>query len=321
MIKAKAALLVKVAMLGLVICVSSEALSQIRYEAKIDASAKKLWSDAASKIRCSLKAEIPDYGYVEFQSLSGNHIKTSMSVHPKLGITQNAIMRFVSARPEWQSGGKERLLGKIKLYESYDPWTGPTLAWKIMNALSQGKQIYMPYTSSVVASDQNIIPAISPLGFKPHYTNFLNCQEQLLKVSFNDVRLQPVVFKFQKAELTGRSLEALQTQLAYIKEDKAISNVIIRTFSYDMKDKDECITMAKGRADLLKKYFKDAGFKDDAINVVMFNAMTAQNVADNVDPDSSPEARNGIIELIRDERSEFRLDDLDLPDVGADSNE
>ena len=321
MIKAEAGRLVKVAMLGLALCICTEALSQIRYEARIDESAKKLWSDESSRILCSLKAEIPDYGYVEFQSLSGNHIKTSMSVHPKLGITQNSIMRFVSARPEWQSGGKEKLLGKIRLYESYAPYAGPTLAWKVMNALAQGRQIYMPYTSTVVASDQNIVPSLSPLGFKTHYSNFLNCQQQLLKVSFNDIQLQPVVFKFQKNELTGRSLDALTNLLSYVKEDKSISSVTIRAFSYDMKDKDECISMAKERADLLKKYFKDAGFDEKAVNVVLFNAMTAQNVDEALEPDTSPEARNGIIELIRDERSGSRIDDLDLPDVGAGSNE
>ncbi len=321
MIEAKAGRLIKVAMLGLVLSISTDALSQIRFEAKIDASAKNLWSDEESRIRCLLKAEIPDYGYVEFQSLSGDHIKTSMSVHPKLGITQNSIMRFVSARPEWQAGGKEKLLGKIKLYESYDPYVGPTLAWKVMNALAQGKQIYMPYTSTVVASDQNIVPSLSPLGFKAHYSNFLNCQQQLLKVSFNDVQLQPVVFKFQKNELTGHSLEALNNLLSYVKEDKSISSVTIRAFSYDMKDKDECIAMAKDRSEILKKYFKDAGFDEKAINVVLFNAMTAQNVTDDLEPDTSPESRNGIIELVRDEHSESRLDDLDLPDVGANTNE
>ncbi len=321
MIKAKAGRLIKVAMLGLVLGSSSNALCQIRYEAKIDSSAKKLWSDDASRIRCTLKAEIPDYGYVEFQSLSGDHIKTSMKVHPLLGISQNSVMRFVSARPEWQSGGKEKFLGKIKLYESYDPYAGPTLAWKVMNALSQGQQIYMPYSSSVVASDQNIVPSLSPLGFKPHYSNFLNCQQQLLKVSFNDIQLQPVVFKFQKDELTGRSIDALTTLLSYVKEDKSICAVTIRAFSYDMQDKDECIAMAKKRSDLLKKYFKEAGFDDKAINIVLFNAMTAQNISDELEADTSPEARNGIIELIRDERSDSRIDDLDLPDVGANSYE
>ena len=141
------------------------------------------------------------------------------------------------------------------------------------------------------------------------------------KVSFNDIQLQPVVFKFQKNELTGRSLDALTNLLSYVKEDKSISSVTIRAFSYDMKDKDECISMAKDRADLLKKYFKDAGFDEKAVNVVRFIAMTAQNVDEALEPDTSPEARNGIIELIRDERSGSRIDDLDLPDVGAGSNE
>ena len=51
---------------------SQLSFGQIRYEAALDASAKKLWSQQGSKIKCSLTGDIPEYGYVEFQSLSGD---------------------------------------------------------------------------------------------------------------------------------------------------------------------------------------------------------------------------------------------------------
>lgn len=300
---------------------SQLSFGQIRYEAALDASAKKLWSQQGSKIKCSLTGDIPEYGYVEFQSLSGSSIKTSMAVHPKLGISENSTMRFIAMRPEWQSGGKEELLGHIRLYQSYDAWAGPTLSWKVMNALSRGKQVFMPYTSKIIAAGQNIVPSLSPLGFKEQYSKFLNCQQSLLKVSFKDVQVLPLIFKFQKAELTNRSLENLKIQLEYIAQDHAVNHVTIRVYSYDMKTHDECLSMVKERADLIKKYYQDAGFKDEQIEVVQFNVLTVQSMNDENDPDTSPQSRNGITELSRDESSKDRLLDEDLPDVGANDGE
>ena len=295
----------------------ADAQSAVRFEASISVEAKKLWSDESSKIRCNLNYDIPDYGYVSFTALAGRDIKTSMGVHPKLGITANSLMRFIAARPEWQSGGKERLLGKIKLYSGYDAYAGPTLSFKVMNALNQGKQIFMPYTDKTVTSGQNIVPVLSPLGFKEHYSKFVACQQQLLRVSFNDVQLLPLVFAFQSDKLTSKSERSLKEQLEYLQEDKSINHIVIRTFSYDMNSKDDCIAMAKKRADAIKKYYLDAGFKDEDVELKQFNALTVQAFVEGQEANQEPTARNGLVQLSRDESDPRGLRDLDLPDVGA----
>ena len=88
-----------------------------------------------------------------------------------------------------------------------------------------------------------------------------------------------------------------------------------------MKTHDECLSMVKERADLIKKYYQDAGFKDEQVEVVQFNVLTVQSMNDENDPDTSPQSRNGITELSRDESSKDRLLDEDLPDVGANDGE
>ncbi|MCI6797509.1 MAG: OmpA family protein [Succinatimonas sp.] len=295
----------------------ADAQAAVRFEATLGAEARKLWSDEGSKIRCRLNYDIPGYGYVSFTALAGREIKTSMGVHPKLGITANSLMRFIASRPEWQSGGRERQLGKIKLYSGYDAYAGPTLSFKVMNALNQGKQIFMPYTDKTVASGQNIVPVLSPLGFKEHYEKFISCQQQLLRVSFNDVQLLPLVFAFQSDKLTSKSERSLKEQLEYLQQDKSINHIVIRTFSYDMNSKDDCISMAKKRADAVKKYYVDAGFKDDDIELKQFNALTVQSFVEGQEADKDPTARNGLVQLNRDESDPRSLRDLDLPDVGA----
>lgn len=297
------------------------AYAQIRYEPKIDNTAKKLWSVNDSKVQCDLINDIPGYGTATFRTYSGKSRKTSLSIHPRLGITENSSMRFIATRPEWQSGGAEQLLGRIKLYSGFDAWAGPTVSWKVLNALSQGLQIYMPYTNSTIASGQNIIPSMSPLGFKPQYEKYLDCQRRLLQVSYTDVQMLPVVFKFQKDELTGRSLERLKTQLEYLKEDKAVDHITIRAFAYDMTSKDDNVNLARKRSDTLKKYYSDAGFKDDMIEVKEFNSLTLPNYAEDEPADESPQARNGLVTLSRDSAKVNRDLEASVPDVGAGTGE
>lgn len=317
----KEALTVCIALLGTVI-IADPSQAAIRYEAKIDATAKQLWSDTDSKIRCELIYDVPEFGSVIFTTRSGHNSKTSLEVHPKRGINEDSKMRFIAARPEWQSGGQEKLLGEIKLYAGFDPFAGETVAWKVLNALTQGKQIFMPYTSSTQASGQNIIPTISPLGFKSPYQRFLSCQQRLLKVSFNDIQMLPVVFRFQSEELTGRSRDRLNEQLEYLKEDKAISKITIRAFAYDKTSKDENIVLAKNRADALAKFYRDLGFKDDELDIKPFNALTLPVFVEGQDADESPTARNGLVEIERDSSKIDRMaEDVDMPDVGAESGE
>ncbi len=297
------------------------AAAAVRYEAKLDGTAPKLWSVQDSKVQCDLIYDIPEYGTVTFRTYSGRSPKTSVSVHPRLGISENSQMRFIAARPEWQSGGEEVLLGQVKLYSGFDAWAGPTVAWKILNALGQGRQIFMPYTNATIASGQNIIPSISPLGFKKPFSNYVSCQQRLLKVSWNDVAMLPVVFKFQSAELTGRSKERLDSQLEYLKEDKAVSKITIRAFAYDMTSKDDNITLAAKRADTLKQAYQKAGFKDDMIEVVQFNSLSLPVYAEGEPADESPQARNGLVTLDRESAKVNRDLEVAVPDVGADSGE
>jgi outer membrane protein OmpA-like peptidoglycan-associated protein len=311
----------KTAALIAALAVSAAPWAQIRYEPKIDQSAKKLWSVSDSKIQCELINDIPGYGTALFRTYSGKTRKTSLTIHPRLGITQNSTMRFIATRPEWQSGGPEHLLGRIKLYSGFDAWAGPTVAWKVLNALSQGQQIFMPYTNSTLASGQNIIPSMSPLGFKPQYEKYLDCQQRLLPVSYTDVQMLPVVFKFQKDELTGRSLERLKQQIDYLKEDKAVEAITIRAFAYDMTSKDDNIALARKRSDALKKFYTDAGFKEGMIEVKEFNSLTLPVYAEGDPADESPQARNGLVTLSRDSSKVNRDLETTVPDVGAGTGE
>lgn len=296
------------------------ATAQIRYAAPIDETAGTLWSNSDSKLVCMLIHDIPQFGHVDFVTYAGRDIQTSMQVVPKLTVSSDAEMRFISAKPEWQSGGREYLLGRIKLYAGFNPYVGPTIAWKVLSELGNGKQIFMPYTNSLLGMGQLVVPSLSPLGFKGPYNRYINCQHQLLRVNFNDVRMLPLVFRFQSTELTGRSLDRLKQQIDYIKEDKAVNKIVIKAYSYDMRRRDENIRMARDRGEALMKFYTEAGYKEEQIEIVPFNALTLPDDSQRGPlTEEDPSARNALVTLSRDSSLINRDLEAKTPDVGADS--
>ncbi|MGN0908819.1 MAG: hypothetical protein ACI4NA_04300, partial [Succinivibrio sp.] len=84
----------KTAVLAAALAACTAPWAQIRYEPKIDGTAKKLWSVGDSKIQCDLINDIPGYGTAIFRTYSGKTRKTSLAIKPRLGITENSTMRF-----------------------------------------------------------------------------------------------------------------------------------------------------------------------------------------------------------------------------------
>ncbi len=298
---------------------STSAFAQIRYATSITPNAKNLWSTKSNRMTCSLYYEITDYGYANFLTYSGRNLKSALIIHPKLGIGQASVMRFVAAKPDWYSNSKEKLLGKIDLYPGFNPYIGPTLSWKILANLDVGNQILMPYLDDKLASGQNIIPAISPLGFKEAYKKYLSCQEQLIRVNFNDIKMMPLVFKLKSSKLTAKSEQSFNEQLEYLKYDKSISNITIRAYAYDMKVNADNITLAKERAQALKQAYVDIGIDENIIKIVPFNSLTLNTKEENPIADESVTARNAMISLQRDTALINKDLVVEVPDVGADS--
>ncbi|MGN0915935.1 MAG: OmpA family protein [Succinivibrio sp.] len=313
--------LIKMAFLTGAILFSLQSSAQIRYQAPLDSSAKKLWSNESSRIKCSLIFDIPSYGFANFMTYSGRTLRSALTIHPKLGIGQSSYMRFISTKPEWHSASHEQLLGRIALYEGFAPYVGPTLSWKILSELSHGNQILMPYTDSKLASGQNIIPSLSPLGFDEAYKKYLSCQEQLIRVNFNDIKMMPLVFKLRSDELTAKSQDMLNEQLEYLKYDKSIISIVIRAYAYDMEKNADNINLARDRGERIKKAYLDLGINEDIITVVPFNALTLNTKEENPIVDEAPTSRNALITLERDNALINKDMEVNVPDVGANTGE
>ena len=306
--------------LASILCATG-ANAQIRYTSSIDPATKNLWSNNSNKMICSLIYDIPQYGYANFMTYSGKSLKTALMIYPKLGIGQSSTMRFIASKPDWHASSNEELLGKIALYPGFKPYVGPTLSWKILANLDRGNQIMMPYTDDKLAKGENIIPTLNHLGFKAAFKKYLSCQEQLLRVNFNDIKMMPLVFKLHKDELTAKSQKHFDEQLEYLKYDKSITKVTIRAYAYDMKQNADNIALAKDRAQVLKDAYLKIGIAEDVIEIVPFNSLTLNTKEENPIVDESVTARNALISLERDTALINKDLEVEVPDVGADSIE
>ncbi len=293
---------------------SCSATAQIRFEAPLNASAHRLWSQQSSEISCVLSYAFPEYGRADFVMLSGANKQLSLEIFPLLALNSDSQMRAVATPPEWKFNGQEEELARIKLYQGFNPFFGNTAAWRMLGALAKGKQIMLPFTDTKRLRGETVVPILSPLGFNRPFQDFLKCQQQLLDYGFKEVRMVALHFNEGSSELTHEAEHALQQQINYVKQDPSISSITLRTFAFERKLRDDNLALAKERAATLRQRYEAAGvsaalIKEEAI-------ADRQLRADDLTAEQRRNAARAIITLSRDPYKVNRAHEVMIPDIG-----
>lgn len=288
---------------------------QVKYDAALSEKSQSNWSVLNSKISCVLSYAIEGFGRGDFVVLSGSKKKHSFELFMQTPLNQASQMRFISAPSDWTPVGDEKLIGRIKIYKGFNPFVGDSVSLRMLTALEKGRQILMPYTNDKTLPNETIVPTISPIGFNEKYNEFLLCTSNLMDISYKDIELLAITFDDASDMLTAPSVTRLLDQIEYIKNDSSVNRISITVFSYGLIDNLENKDLADRRVASLKKYFADAGIKEDIIEVkTLYNNRLSPNTnSTTADIDS----RKALIELDRD-RYKIKYDyDVDMPDIGA----
>lgn len=288
---------------------------QVKYDTALSEKSQSNWSVLSSKISCVLSYAIEGFGRGDFVVLSGSKKTHSFELFMHTPINQASQMRFISAPSDWTPVGDEKLIGRVKIYEGFNPFVGDSVSLRMLTALTKGRQILMPYTNDKTLPNETIVPTISPIGFNNKYNEFLLCTNNLMNLSYKDVKLLAITFDDAADTLTAPSITRLMDQIEYITNDPSVNKISITVFSYGLIDNLENKELADRRVATLKQYFTNAGIKEDIIEVrTLFNNRLSPNTnATTTDIDS----RKALIELDRD-RYKVKYDyDLEMPDIGA----
>lgn len=296
--------------------IPSFASGQIKYAASVNKDALQLWSTSSSKVACVLSYSIPNYGRADFEVFSGKSRQINFELFPLSQIRENSTMRIVSAPNDWTPIGNEKIIGKIKVYEGFNPFIGNTVSRRMLTALDKGRQILLPYTRPKTIPNETIVPAISPLGFKDKYKEFATCLNNLLDISFDEVGLISLIFNANSEELTPRSILNLKRQVEYVINDPAVMTINIKTFAFGATNDKENEELAKKRAATIEKIFTDGGVNKSLIqSQYVYNNNLSPNTISTV---NDLDSRKALIELKRDVNKIRYNNEVEMPDVGKD---
>ncbi len=289
--------------------------AQLRFEAPLNSSAHHLWSVQASQISCVLSYAFPEYGRADFVLLSGPEKQLSLEIFPLLALDADSQMRAVATPPAWKYNGGEQELGRIKLYRGFNPFFGNTVAWRILGQLSKGNQIMLPFTDTKRLQGETVVPILSPMGFNKPFQHFLNCQNKLLDYGFNDVQMLALHFVEGRTFLNHESDNAIKRQINYIKQDKAISSISVRTFAFEKDNREDNLQLAKERAEALVKIYTDAGI--DPKLILQEHIADRQMNSRDLTLQQRRDAARAVITLTRDPYKIDRSHEVSMPDVGV----
>ena len=301
-----------VALMAALPCVAA---AQLRFDAPISSAPEaSQWSNKGSKVQCILSFVINDFGRADFTVLSGSEHQYNFELVPIQSIRRPSLMRFIDAPNDWSSSGDERVIGRIRLYEGFNPYVGNSVSLRMLSSLRKGHKILMPFTDEHSLPGETIVPTISSLGFNKAFQEFQTCTSGLITTSYRDIALMALVFEDNESVLIPNFQHQLNRQIEYIQNDEAVNRITIRTFAYGHVDDEENMALAKERADALIKQYVDAGISPDIIETEFsyHNTLSPRTEVKTSDLDS----RKAIVELSRDEYKVRRDHEIRMPDVG-----
>jgi sodium-type flagellar protein MotY len=183
-----------------------------------------------------------------------------------------------SMPPSWRPGVAESRISQVKFYKQFDGLINGQAAWTMLDELEGG------YTPSFLFRDwyhqnQPITVAVSAVGFRSTYQNFLGCMQSLLPYTFEDVAFTILNYEKSSDELTPYSKRRLAMISDYLKADPQIDLALVDAYTDSYGAKWPNQQLSEKRAASVKKFFVDLGI--DAKRVVIEGHGEKQHVAVN----------------------------------------
>lgn len=286
---------IKLLAISLVISVTSivEVQADVRsYSAKFD---KSKWETSSSRLKCQLKHEIPQYGTIEFTQDAG--FPESSFLHLLYGRTvmyDRAEIKFMPA--EWKPDLSAKPGWKFALTKVGQPVIFSTRqARRILDAIEQG---FLPTIFHIDNNNRRdgIQASISPVKFNPAYNKYLECQANIVPVTFSEVRNSAVYFDMASTRLDDESALWLSYVLEYAK-DPAVSRIELEGYTDSVGTFRANHQLASQRVEKVRDYFLQHGIDEKMLRLKVYGEQRA--LGNNSTPEGRATNRRVNIKILR----------------------
>ncbi|MCG7553296.1 OmpA family protein [Pseudoalteromonas sp. Of11M-6] len=233
-----------------------------QYAAEADSSH---WNvDQNNRLSCALNHEVPYYGEAIFSSNASKNKDLTFNLDMMVRPESYDFAGLESVPPLWRAGKPARSIGQMKLLKKFDGELENDVAWQLLTELEKG---YFPtfYYKDWHNDVDKISVSLSSVNFKQAYWAFLQCRDNLLPYSFEDIAFTVMNYKKNSSELTKSSRKRLDMIGEYLKNDSKIEQIYISAYSDSYGGRDTNLRLSKKRAEAIKSYMASLGVEENKI--------------------------------------------------------
>lgn len=216
------------------------------------------WLFSGSKFNCELRHPIPGFGYAVMKQGIQEPLQFMVESDGFSGGSGQA--RVQSKPPIWQRYVHSKDLGVVDVIPKDRVLFTLTNEWvkRLMLELKDGMVPTISFWDEDTGGE-NVVLTVSSFNFEKHLPDFSRCLGELLPYSFKDVKQRTVYFGYDKYKLTEAQRARLDKLIEYVKLDEEVKKIDITGFSDSVGFARYNRTLAKRRAEAVKKYMLSRG--------------------------------------------------------------
>ncbi|GAA60570.1 sodium-type flagellar protein motY [Pseudoalteromonas sp. BSi20652] len=234
-----------------------------------------------TRLQCQLNHEVPYYGEAIFKASASKNKNLTFNLDMVVRPDNYAIAGLKAVPPTWRAGLPARDIANMKLLKKFDGELGNKTAWEMLTELEKG---YYPtfYYQDWQNSADKIAVGISSVNFKQAYWAFLQCRDELLPYSFEDISFTVMNYQSNSSKLTKSSQQRLDKIAEYLKNDASIESISIDSYTDSYGGRWNNLDLSRKRAKTIKDYMVSLGVDEAKVQTTGFGEKRFVDNNDNI---------------------------------------
>ena len=217
-----------------------------------------------TRLQCQLNHEVPYYGEAIFKASASKNKNLTFNLDMVVRPDNYDIAGLKAVPPAWRSGLPARDITTMKLLKKFDGELGNKTAWEMLTELEKGFHPTFYYQDWQSSADK-IAVGISSVNFKQAYWAFLQCRDELLPYSFEDISFTVMNYQSNSSKLTKESQKRLDKIAEYLKNDTSIESINIDSYTDSYGGRWNNLDLSRKRAKAIKDYMISLGVDEGKV--------------------------------------------------------
>ena len=231
-----------------------------------DASNSNWTLSSNSRLSCGLSHSVPRYGEATFTSVANKNLNMLFELDMMRLPRNYALAQVTSVPPAWRPGVAAKSISNMELKKQYNPEMPEKAAWTMLNELEKGFIPTVYYVDWYSPYDK-VAVGLSAINFMDVYTQFLQCVDNLLPYSFEDVSYTVLKFKKNSDELLKESMERLAQISEYLRHNQTVETITIDAYSDSHGGWSTNLKVSKKRAKKIADHLVSLGVDGSRVKV------------------------------------------------------